>query len=302
MHTVMSLSRYGERMAPSSRRTLGLELRRLRGARRAADVAGQLGWSESKLSRIETARTGIAAHDLENLLDVLNAPGDSRAELRLLAQEGRQRTWWSPYRTAVSEPYDEYVALEAEAGSMREWEAQVVPGLLQTDEYARAVIEAGAEPVDPSVVERRVALRMARQAVLTRHPAPTLSVVLDEGVLHRGVGGPEVMRRQLRRLVDSSGRRGVVLQVLPFRAGQHGAMAGSFTLFSFAGSAREPVVHCETMAGGVLCTRPAEVRAYAAAFADLCSRALDPAATRDLLQALSRSPRDRTRVRAAGRS
>jgi len=279
--------RYGGRVAkPTSmaaRRALGDELRRLRGARRGAEVAVLLGWSESKLSRIETARTGISEADLERLLRLYSCTPDERSRLRDLARRGRARVWWAPYRSSVAEPYDEYVAFEAEAVAMCEWEAQVVPGLLQTDEYAHAVIEVGAEVRDPEVAQRRIALRMARQSVLTRDPPPRLCVILDEAVLHREVGGRAVLRRQLQRLLDASQRPGVDLLVLPFSAGSHAALTDAFVIFEFAGDQRPPVVHSEDLVGGQLRTKPADVRVYRDAFADLRARALDVAQTREII-------------------
>jgi transcriptional regulator with XRE-family HTH domain len=265
------------------RRQLGAELRRLRDRRRGADVVAALGWSESKLSRIETARTRISAGDLDRLLDAYGVGEVERVRLRELALLTRVRAWWHPYRAAVPDPYEEYVALEAEAVTMDEWEAQVVPGLLQSDEYAREVVEAGTDLSDAGVVEQRVALRMARQSVLTRHPPPRLSVVLDEGVLRREVGGRAVLRRQVQRLFDASHRGGVDLQVLPFGAGVHGALAGSFTIFGFGVEGRPSVVHSEGITGGLFRSKPAEVQVYRQAFADLRRRALDQDGSREIL-------------------
>ena len=143
----------------AARRELGAELRRLRGERRGAEVAALLGWSESKLSRIETARTGINEADLERLAELYACTQGERSLLAELARYGRIRVWWAPYRSSVAEPYDEYVAFEAEAVGMCEWEAQVVPGLLQTDEYARAVIDVGADVHDAETAQRRTAGR-----------------------------------------------------------------------------------------------------------------------------------------------
>ncbi|MFI5936692.1 helix-turn-helix domain-containing protein [Actinoplanes sp. NPDC051494] len=265
----------------AARRELADELRRMRGGRRGAAVAGLLGWSESKLSRIETARTGISDADLERLLQVLGAPRVELVRLRDLARRGRVRVWWAPYRSSVAEPYDEYVAFEAEAVSMCEWEAQLVPGLLQTDEYAHAVIGAGADNRDPEILQRRTALRMARQSVLTREPAPELCVVLDESVLRREVGGRAVLRRQLQRLYDASGRPGVDLRVMPFSAGSHAALTEAFVIFEFED--RPPVVHSEDLIGGQLRTKDAEVRVYRAAFEDLRRRSLPVGETRSLI-------------------
>ncbi|RZU52193.1 helix-turn-helix protein [Krasilnikovia cinnamomea] len=271
------------RPTTTARRELGGELRRLRGERRGATVAAALGWSESKLSRIETARTGIRDADLDRLLAAYGVTGDDRVRLQDLARRGRARVWWNAYRSAVPDPYDEYVALEAEAAVLREWEAQVIPGLLQTDEYARAVIEVGADRTDPETVQRRVALRMARQAVLTREAPPRLCVVLDEAVLHRRVGGSAVMRRQLHRLHDACGRPGIEVRVLPFAAGAHAALAGSFMVFEFGVPGRSDVAHVEDATGGVFRDRPAEVQMYRRFFTDVWQRALDPVASRDLV-------------------
>jgi transcriptional regulator with XRE-family HTH domain len=269
------------RLISTARRELGAELRRLRADRKGAAVARALGWSESKLSRIETARIGISDADLERLLEQIEAPAEDRVRLRELARRGRARVWWTPYRSSLPEPYDEYLALEAEAWMLCEWEAQVVPGLLQTDEYARAVIEAGADRADPGVIETRVRLRMNRQTVLSSVGAPRLCAVLDEAVLHREIGGRAVLRRQLQRLFDACGRPGIELRVLPFSAGVHGALAGSFLIFEFHD--RPAIVHSEGLTGGVFRAREAELAVYRKAFADLRSRALSPIDSRELI-------------------
>ena len=157
-------------------------------------MARSLGWSESKLSRIETARTGISDSDLDRLLATYGARAEVRDRLRDLAHRGRARVWWTPYRSSVPDSYDEYVALEAEALAMSEWETQIVPGLLQTDEYARAVIEVGADIGDPDTAQRRLALRMARQTVLVREPPPRLTVVLVLGMLTASRRPPQGVR------------------------------------------------------------------------------------------------------------
>jgi transcriptional regulator with XRE-family HTH domain len=284
----MTGRRYGDHVAGRSastavRRQLGGELRRLRAKRRAADVAAQLGWSESKLSRIETARTAIGAADLDRLLSVYGVPSDARLRLRDLATQTQQRAWWHPYRAAVADPYERYVAYESDAVAMYEWEPQIVPGLLQTDEYARAVVEADRNPGDQEIVEQRVALRMARHSVLTRRPEPLLWAIIDEGVLLRQVGGRDVMRRQVQRLYDASHRPAITLQVLPFAAGIHLAVTGAFTIFEFAAEGSPPVVHSDGVTGGTFRDKPAEVQAYRAVLDDVRRKALDVDATRALL-------------------
>ena len=271
------------RPTSTARRELGDELRRLRGDRRGAAVARALGWSESKLSRIETARTGITEPDLERLLAAYTVTPEDRNRLHNLARRGRGRVWWTPYRSSVPAPYDEYVALEAEAVAMSEWETQIVPGLLQTDEYARAVIEVGADIGDPDTAHRRLELRMARQTVLVRDPPPRLTVILDEAVLHRQVGGPDVLHRQLHRLREASLRPGVELLVLPFSAGAHAALSESFMILDFAPEARGPVVHSEGLTGGFFHLKGDEVQVFREAFDDVRRRALPVVDSRALI-------------------
>ncbi|WP_433301165.1 helix-turn-helix domain-containing protein [Actinoplanes sp. CA-030573] len=271
------------RPTSTARRELGSELRRLRADRRAADVATALGWSESKLSRIETAHTSISEDDLDRLLTAYGVRTEDRDRLGDLARRGRARAWWTPYRSSVPDPYDEYVALEAEAVVISEWEAQVVPGLLQTDEYAHAVIEVGADVADPAVLQRRLALRMARQAVLTREPPPSLLMVLDEAVLHREVGGREVLRRQLAKLYADSHRPGLDLRILPFSAGAHAGQTESFMVLEFGAGSRSPIVHSEGLTGGLFRVKPSEIEVYRGALDDLRERALPAEASRTVI-------------------
>ena len=175
------------------------------------------------------------------------------------------------------------MAFEAEAVVISEWEVQLVPGLLQTDEYAHAVIAAGADVHDQEVTQRRVQLRMARQSVLTRDPPPRLCIVLDESALHREVGGREVLRRQMQRLYDASQRPGIELHVLPFAAGAHAALGAAFVIFEFEGAERGPVVHSEDLVGGQLHTKHDDVQVYRDAFADLRRKALTIPETRSLI-------------------
>jgi transcriptional regulator with XRE-family HTH domain len=260
------------------RRQLGVELRRLRDAaqRTVADVAAELGWSESKLSRIETASTGIRNPDLERLLDVYGVADKERTRLLALAGQARQRAWWEAYGDVLPNAYETYIGFEAEASAIFTYEAQVVPGLLQTAEYASAVIQADAVTDDPDVVSQRVAVRKARQAVLTRDPSPKLWAILDEAVLRRPIGGPDVLRRQMLRLVEASGRPTVTIQVLPFLVGAHRGLAGSFVILEFAGKTDHPLVYSEGMTGGVFRSRLEEVTAYRTSFERLRVAALSP--------------------------
>jgi transcriptional regulator with XRE-family HTH domain len=258
------------------RRQLGAELRRLRdrAQRTVADVAGELGWSESKLSRIETANSGIRRPDLERLLGVYTVEATERSRLLALAGQSRQRSWWEAYGDALPDAYETYIGFEAEATSIFTYEAQVVPGLLQTDEYASAIMRAFLAHDRPDVIGQRVAVRMARQAVLTRDPPPTLWAILDEAVLRRQIGGPDVMRRQLLRLVEMSERQVVTVQVLPFAAGAHRALDGSFVVLEFAGGPDHPLVYSEGMTGGVFRSKAEDLRQYWMTFESLRGAAL----------------------------
>ncbi|HKT04401.1 MAG TPA: helix-turn-helix transcriptional regulator [Rugosimonospora sp.] len=271
------------------RRQLGAELRRLRerAGRTVADVAGDLGWSESKLSRIETAASGIRRPDLERLLGVYPVPAEDSARLLALSGQSRQRAWWEAYGDALPDAYETYIGFEAEASAIFTYEAQVVPGLLQTDEYANAVTQADGVVRDSEVINQRVLVRMARQAVLTRDPAPELWAVLDEAILRRPIGGPDVMRRQLLRLAETGQRATITIQVLPFSVGGHRALAGSFTVLEFASGPEPPLVYSEGMTGGVLRSKPAEVRSYLMSFEALKTVALPPQNSLEFIDAVA---------------
>ncbi|BCB79755.1 helix-turn-helix transcriptional regulator [Phytohabitans flavus] len=265
------------------RRQLGAELRRLRADRTVADVAAELGWSESKLSRIETANTGVRPKDLDRLLEAYAVAEDARARIRALAGQSRQRAWWEAYGDVLPNAYETYIGFEAEAIGIYNYEAQIVPGLLQTAEYASAVIQADGIYEDDEVHGQRVAVRMARQAVLTRDPPPKLSVILDEAVLRRQIGGPDVMRRQLTSLAEANERKMITVQILPFSAGAHRALAGSFVILEFSGNSDHPLVYCEGMTGGVFRSRQDELRSYWMSYESLRSVALSPKLSVELI-------------------
>jgi Domain of unknown function (DUF5753)/Helix-turn-helix domain len=258
------------------RRQLGVELRRLRGDRTVADVVAGLGWSESKLSRIETAHSGIRPKDLDALLDGYGVAPAVRKRMHALSIQSRQRAWWEAYGDVLPDAYETYIGFEAEATAIFNYEAQIVPGLLQTPQYARAVIAADGVYDDEDVVAQRVQVRLARQAVLTRVPPPRLAVVLDEAALRRAIGGPEVMRHQLSRLVETAELSMVTIQVLPFAAGAHRALAGSFIVLELGDDSDHPLVYSEGMTGGVFRSRPDELRSYLMSFEALRATALSP--------------------------
>jgi transcriptional regulator with XRE-family HTH domain len=256
------------------RRRVGAELRRLRENRGAhlAEVAAQLQWSESKLSRVETGHMSIRPGDLDRILDLYRVDTDERAHLRAIAAKARQRAWWEAYGYGLPDAYETFIGFEAEAARILAYEAQLIFGLLQTPEYARAVMQA--EGTADDIASRRVAVRMARQAVLAREPPPQLHVVLDEAALRRPIGGQGIMRRQLRRLVDAAEQPGITIQVLPFEAGGHPGLAGSFVILEFANESDGPLVYSEGATGGVLRAKNSDLQNYHVRFATLAATAL----------------------------
>jgi hypothetical protein len=276
---------------PMLRRQLGADLRRMREgtARTVADVASSLGWSESKLSRIETAHIGIRRADLERLLDVYGVEGRERTRLVTISAQSRQKAWWAAYGDALPVAYETYIDFEAQATSILTYEAQIVPGLLQTDEYANAVIQTDGVYDDAQILGQRVAVRMARQAVLTRQPPPHVHAVLDEAVLHRPVGGKDVFQRQMLRLVEASQRPTITIQILPFDIGAHRALSGSFIYLEFAASSDRPLVYSEGLTGGVVRSKPQELRSYIASFEAVRAVALSSTQSVELISELART-------------
>jgi transcriptional regulator with XRE-family HTH domain len=217
------------------RRRLAAELRQLRGNRTGTIVAKALGWSPAKISRYELGRSSFPLDEVEKLLDFYGVAEPRRAQLLALAEEANQRGWWEDYADALSPEYMEYIGLEAEAASVSIWENVAVPGLLQTEEYARRITSTYrvAVPVPPGIHERRVRVRMIRQEILTRDLPIALSVVLDESVLLRSVGDRELMHAQLLHMAALSELPNVELHVFPL--GQEAPVfSSSFQIFGFS--------------------------------------------------------------------
>lgn len=227
---------------------LGEELRRLRDARKlsADNVGAQLGWSASKVTRIETAFTRPSPTDVERMLEVYGVDSATRASLLDLAHKAQQRGWWVPYGDVFTTPL---VAVEDVARRIRDFEPQVIPGLLQTEGYARAIFEASV-PGDPVRVERAVRARMARKILLDRATPPDLTAIITEPVLRWPIGGPEVMRGQLQALLDASERPNVDVLVLPMSAGAHAGLGGPAVIFSFEPDDFPDVAYLAGQAGG----------------------------------------------------
>ena len=210
-------------------------------------AARQLDMSRSNLSRIENAQIGIKPRDVRAALSLYRVPADDAEALIEIARGAQQRGWWQNYSDVLPEWFEFYVGLEAEASAIRTFEAESVPGLLQTEDYARTmyVLTAGENDVD-----RKVAARMQRQAVLRRERSVELSAVLSEAVLLRPVGGPRAMSRQLDQLAETSELPNVTIQVLPFSSGGHPAMTTPYVILSLADAAEEPVVYLDNLTNG----------------------------------------------------
>lgn len=218
------------------RRRLAAELRRLRGSRTGTTVAKALGWSPAKVSRYELGQGTFPLEEIEKLLDYYGVIEPRRAQLLALAAEANERAWWYDYADALSPQYMEFIGLEAEAATELEWQVEAVPGLLQTEEYARAIHTAHQQVVlmPPGIFERRIRARMIRQELLTtRNPPLELSVVVDEAVLLRKVGSRHVMATQLHHLAEMTQLPNVELRILPLE-GESSLMADSFVVFGFS--------------------------------------------------------------------
>ena len=240
------------------RRRLAAELRRLRGGRTGTTVAKALGWSPAKVSRYELGQGTFPLEEIEKLLDYYGVTEPRRVQLLALAVEANEHAWWYEYADALRPDYMEFIGLEAEAASEWEWQVSAVPGLLQTRDYARAVHSAHQQAIlkRPGVFDRRVAVRMIRQDVLTvRTPPLELSVVLDESVLLRKVGSREVMAGQLRHLAEMARLPNVDLRILPLER-ETSLMADSFIAFGFSPE------HETSKLGDVVTTESAEIQLY----------------------------------------
>lgn len=184
------------------------------------------------LRRWELAQATIRTGDLRSLLDVYDVPADERAELETLAREGRQPGWWTPYTSAVRPTFATFLGLEAEAASLMEYSAMVVPGLLQTDRYMRAVMNAAVPVLDDETIEKRIEIRRKRQAEMMARSYPC-HFVIDEAVLHRQVGSAEIMNEQLQHIAETARSRRITVQVISFRIGAHASVMGSFSVLAF---------------------------------------------------------------------
>jgi len=264
---------------------IGARLRRLRMDQDLTrEQAGEaIRASEWKIHRLENGQVGFKERDIIDLLRLYGVTDpDEVTALVVLAREANTPGWWQRYGDVLPQWFRAYVDLESAATLIRTYEGQFVPGLLQTDDYMRAVIhDASLESAEE--VGRRVRLRMARQTLLTREHPPRLWAVVDEAALRRPVGGREVMRGQLERLIDASKQPNVTLQILPFAGGAHPAMVGSFSILRFPDRELPDVVYLEHLTNAVYLDKRAEVERYLDVMELLCVDSEPPGKTVELL-------------------
>ena len=266
----------GRRGSPTlRRRQLGMELRRLR--ERAGvtidHVAARLECSASKISRIETGQTGVTPRDVRDILAVYGVEQEVVDTLVEIARQAREKGWWQHYGDVLTSAY---VGLEAAADRIKAYEAQVIPGLLQTADYASAMLRTARPGIAEGDIDRRVRVRRSRQSLLTQDEPIDFSVVLDEAVLRRPVGGIGVMRRQFDHLMEMAARPNVTLRVLPFSAGAHAGMDGTFAMLLYEGPTCQNIVYAANAAGGVLLEKDDEVQRFAIIFDQLQACSLAP--------------------------
>ena len=245
--------------------------------------------SDSKISRMELGRVSFKERDVTDLLKLYGIDDHAEhARLLGLAREANTPGWWHAYGDVLATWFQNYLDLEQATELIRTYEIQFVPGLLQTDAYARAVITLGHGRAAEDEISRRAGLRMARQQLLTRPEPPRLWAVLDEAVLRRPIGGLEVLREQIEHLIEMTRMRNVRLQVMPFKSGGHAAAGGAFSILRFAHSDVPDVVYIEHLTSGLYLDKREDVDIYAAAMGRLFIEAEPPNRTPDILREVLR--------------
>jgi transcriptional regulator with XRE-family HTH domain len=265
---------------------LGAQLRRLRESANISreDAGYHIRASGSKISRMELGRVSFKERDIGDLLEFYGVTdATERDSLIQLTKEANATPWWQKYQDAVPDWFGVYVGLEEAAQLIRLYEVQFVPGLLQTEEYARAVVMQGAPDIEPDEVDRRVAVRMGRQKLLTRNNPPRLWAVVDEAALRRPMGGRDVLAAQIERLIDAISEPNITLQVMPFRYGGHGAEGGAFTIMRFPEADLPDMVYMEYLTGALYLDKADEVERYAAVMERLSVAGTSPERTREIL-------------------
>lgn len=276
-----------EQVPTVRRRRLGSELRKLReeAGRSLEDAAGVLECHRSRISRIELGYLGVRARDVRDLLNDYGVSNeDLRARLTELARHGSKRGWWDAYGQIIAPAYANYLELEADTDYIRAFESILIPGLLQTEDYSRAVIRANPALVRDDDVDTLMRVKIERQTILTRQDGPVrFWAIIGEAALRTPIGGTEVMRAQLDHLVEVVERPNVTLQVLPYDVGAHAGLSGPFVIFSFAVPNDAGVVFLENLSSSLYLETHDEVAGYTLVFDALRSSALNPADSLDYI-------------------
>jgi transcriptional regulator with XRE-family HTH domain len=275
-----------QRSWPSVRlRRLAAQLRELREecGMTQEDVSERTGKDRSTLYRLENGQQRPQRSTLIQLLDLYRVEEPRRGELLTLLREAGQRGWLQQYRSELPEVYSDYIGFEEEARSISNYESLFIPGLLQTEDYARTLLQGTLPYASSEEIENRVSARLERQSLLDRENPPRLWAITDEAAVRRLVGGREVMRAQLGRLREAAARPNVTLQVIPFDAGSHPGMDGAFIVLEFPDPADQSIVYTESAAGGLFLEEEAEIRRYILSFEHLRAAALRPEVTVSLL-------------------
>lgn len=269
------------------RMLLGSHLRRLREAQGVSreDAGWEIRASESKISRMELGRVSFKERDVEDLLTLYGVTDqEERASLLALARRANTPGWWHRFGDVLPNWFQSYLGIEAAASIIRTYEVQFMPGLLQTRDYARAVVLLDNPKVAEAEIERRVDVRMARQQLLTRTNPPQLWAVVDEAALRRPMGSLEIMRGQLEALIDITRLPNVVVQVIPFAAGGHAAAGGAFTILRFPEPDIADVVYVEQLTSALYLDKREDLDHYTEAMERLCVDAEPPDRTPDILR------------------
>jgi transcriptional regulator with XRE-family HTH domain len=270
---------------------LGAQLRRLREASgiTTEEASEAIRATHSKISRLERGRSAAKQRDVADLLTLYGVTGETeREQMLMLARRAAAPGWWQQYSDVLPKWLELYVGLEEAASVIRSYEVQFVHGLMQTEDYARAVILIANAHAPAEEIDRRVSARMRRQQVLTRPGAPELWAVLDEAALRRPPDGTSVMRAQLEHLLQLTDLPNVTLQVVPFRAGPHAAAGGPFTILRFPEPDLPDLVYLEQLNSALYLDQPADVTGYLTVMNQLCVQAETPAASKTMLRALLR--------------
>jgi hypothetical protein len=269
------------------RMLLGAHLRRLREAQGVSreDAGWEIRSSESKISRMELGRVSFKERDVADLLTLYGVDEeDERARLLALARDANTQGWWHRYGDVLPGWFQSYLGLEAACSLIRTYEVQFIPGLLQTADYARAVILLAHSHARPAEIVRRVNLRTARQQLLTREAPAQLWAVVDEAALRRPIGGTDVMRTQVEALLESLKLPNVTLQIMPFDIGGHAGAGGSFSILRFPDDDMPDVVYVEQLTSALYFDKRDDVDDYVAVMERLCAEALPPDRTETILE------------------